>query len=109
MMRLMQPPIHRRVMQSPMNPVNATIRETHEQRILQPIVGAEGGLVGEVVELGPAAYFGEEERGREYGDYGDGGDALADFLADLVREEVWVAHYALVEECVVDYCAADEV
>lgn len=94
-------------MQSPMNPVNATVRETHKQRILQPVVGAEGGFVGEVVQLGPAAYLCEKERGREHGDYGDGGYALADLLADLVREEMWVSHYALVEECVVDYCAAN--
>ena len=51
MVRLMAPPVNKRVMQTSMNPVDTRISEEDEERVLEEAVAPEWGLRGEVVEF----------------------------------------------------------
>lgn len=108
-MRLMAPAIHPRVMQTTMNPVDSAIGEQDEERVLQKRVSPEGRLTAEIVEFRETSDFGDKEGGCEEGYHWDGGEALSDFLGDLIFEEARVLHHSLVKYCVVEDEAADEV
>ena len=65
MMWFVQRPVNRGMVQSSMDPVDAQIRETNEQRKLKKVVESKGSIRRSVVESCMAPNFEEEEGGCE--------------------------------------------
>lgn len=84
------------VMQPAVDEVDAAVGERDEERVLQVCVERKGALLGEIVELGVPAHFGDEAQRGQNGHAGHGMHGLFDLQADLVAEEFGVLHGALV-------------
>ena len=107
--RLVQGPVHLRVVQPAVDPVDAKVREEHEDGELQPVVQREGRLRECVVELTVPAHFRHHQGRGEERHAWHRGHGLLDLHADLVLEEFGVLEGVLVEDEEVGKAAADEV
>lgn len=109
MVRLVEVLIHPRVVQPTVDPVDAEVGEDDEERELEECVEGEGGVCGEVVELGVVAHLCDEERRRQRGHDWDRAVRLLLFELDLVAQEFGVLHGVLVEDEVEGDCCCQVV
>ena len=108
-MRLVELLVQCRVMQAPVDPVDAEIGEDEEERELQVVVQVEGFVRRGVVEFTVAAHFGEEERDGEDGHDRQSDQSLSDLEADLVLQVFGVREGGVIEDEEVRERGADEV
>ena len=108
-MRLMQPLVHERVMQAPMNPVYEEVRKQDEERDLEDIVEGEWGVRRSIIQLGVTADLSGEERDGEDGHDGHGDHGLPDLKPHLVLEVFRVGESGVVKNKEVGERCKDEV
>ena len=109
MMRLVQRLVDHRIVQSPVDPIDAQIREADEEGELKEIVQSEGSIRGCIVELSIALDFQKKQwRGEaRYEWHGDHG--LLDLEGDLVLEVFRVSEGSVVEDVEIGKASADEI
>lgn len=108
-MRLVEPLVHGRVVQGPMDPVYEEVREGDEEGELEEVVKGERGAGRSLVELREPTNFGGKEGNREYGHYWERGEGLLDFQGDLVFEVFRVGEGRVVEDEQVGRRGAQEI
>lgn len=86
------------VMQASVDPIDAEIRKSEEERELQVVVQVKGLVGWRVVEFTVAEDFGEEESDGEDGHDRQSDQGLSDFEADLVLEVFRMRESGVVED-----------
>jgi len=94
----MQLLVYQRVVQASVNEVNKEVGEDNEEWELEPVVPNSGAIGGEIIQLGVAKNFEQEERGGHNGNPGHSTDSLFDFHSDLVLEE-----FGMLKCCFIKY------
>lgn len=101
MMRLVKPAVDEGMVQTTVNPIDSTIGEADEERVLQECISPKRRFAREVIKFGPSADLGNEEGNSENGHDGHCTQSLVDLLADLVGKVAGMLEKTLIEERVV--------
>lgn len=86
------------MMQSSMNKVDAKVGKEEEEWKLCVIVPSSGPIGSGVVQLGIAAYLGDEKGRRQDSNPWHSRNGLVDFLPDLILEKLWVLKSGFVKD-----------
>lgn len=97
-MRLMKLLVDEGVMQATVNPVDERVCKKEEERELENVVPPPWSLGGCVINLGIAAYFGEEGRGSAERHERQSFYCLHNLHRNLVLEVAWVVELGLVKD-----------
>ena len=108
-MGLMQGLVNERVMETPMDPVDAKIGESEEERELEDAVVREWLFSERVIEFGIASDLGDEERSGQQGHERHRTHCLHDLHWDLVLEEFRMLEGGLVPDEDVGQSCTDEI
>ncbi len=108
-MGLVQRLVDFRMVQAPVNPVDAQVRKADKQGELHNVVQRKGSIRRSVIKFAVTAHFGKETRGREEGHYWHGDHGLANLERHLVLQIFRVSEGGVIKDEEVGEGGADEI